>query len=306
VTLGDSINQIMSLFNEDKEVSDLRKYLESYINSDKYSFKKWGEKFDSRFKEINFGKTFSEMIEKMNSLNSKDNDPYDKFILYYMCLEMFNITKERAGKKVKKFNFKSLNTDAQHAWYASFSDYLVTDDKGLQIKAFLTYKHFKIATKVLSSKDFINSRTLLENQEESHKTFVTSLKYDMKNALQLYKKRDLLNDSITHTFKTSYPYFNYFNRIQIYETSNNVEFALFCERNWYSNFVMYREEELIINKLYKIIGNDIDGKSKYDFELDGTREEKIINTWKIDNNIIRLVRSSIKNRGIFMVLQIIE
>lgn len=308
-TLGDSINQMMAfgqnLLFDDKEVSSLRNYLQSYINRDEYSFEKWGEKFDLKFKDSKFGQSFSELIEQTNSINNKDNNLYDKFILYYSNLEMLNITKETTGKKAKpkKFNFKSLNTDAQHAWYASFSDYLVTDDKGLQIKAYLTYKYFNIPAKIISSYDFINSKSLFEKQEETYNSLMSSINFDMENALQLYKKNDFISKSIINTFKTTYPYFNYFNRMQIYENENSVEFAFYCERSDHTNFMMYRELEIITNKMIKTFGNDIHFKGDYNFELEKGNKEEIVRQWKIDNKLFSLL-NFYNGRGSFIALQI--
>lgn len=311
-TLGESINQMFSfgqnLLADEKEVTSLRNYIQSYVDRGDYSFENWGDKFDIKFKETQFGQSFSEIIEQIYTSNEKNYTLYDKFILYYSSLEMLNITKETTGKKAKakKFNFSSLNTDAQHAWYASFSDYLVTDDKGLQIKAYLTYKYFKIPTKIISSYDFLNSKTLTINQEETYESLMKSLIYDMENSFQLYSQQDLINGNIVNTYKTTYPYFNYFNRIQVYqyEETNKYELTLYCERTDNSNYLMFRELESITNKLVEVFGNDFHSKGQYNFETEKRNQENIIREWKVGNLLFSLL-CFYNGRGSFIALQII-
>ncbi|MCT3674386.1 hypothetical protein HZQ94_14445 [Elizabethkingia anophelis] len=151
------------LLTDKKEVVELKKMMEEYVNSDKYSFEKWKDQFDIKFKE-NFGETsFTEMISNIFENVNNYND-YDKFVLFFNSLELYNITKDKPLRKTQSLG--SINTDANHAWYASFSDFLITDDKGLAVKAYITYKFFKIDTRIFNVEEFINNRTIFLQQEE--------------------------------------------------------------------------------------------------------------------------------------------
>ncbi|MEL1206236.1 hypothetical protein, partial [Staphylococcus epidermidis] len=70
---------------------------------------------------------------------------YDKFGMFYNSLELYNVTKDKRLRDTQNLN--SINTDSNHAWFASFTDYLVTNDKGMAAKAYIAYKYFGINTK---------------------------------------------------------------------------------------------------------------------------------------------------------------
>lgn len=283
-----TLNYGLDLLNNAKDITDLKNYVGSYINRDKYSFDKWGSEFDVKLKETSFNQTFSEIFKKANEISNKKNNYYDSFILYYNLLELLNVTKEKSGGKTKKFNLNSLNTDANHAYYASMSDYLVTDDKGLQVKAFLTYKHFNIPTKILSSKDLSNFRNIFINQEEKdRKKFFDSLVHEINTALLLIDRFDLETNSKVLTYKPSYVFFNYFDRFQTAINDNYTKVVLYRTRVGY----MHRELEIIVNKLILLFGSDINNERLFNFENERKTENSVIREWKIGSSEILLAFS---------------
>jgi hypothetical protein len=283
MTLRDVMHGIMpyasSLLQDSKEVSELRNYMASRLDSNEFSFEKWGMEFDKRFRHTNVGKTFSEVIEQMLPENQK-NDFFMKFQYTYSFLEMFNVTKERAGNKTKKFNYSSLTTDANHAYYASLCDYLVTDDKGLQVKAHIIFNMFGIKTKILSSMDFLNMRTLLMHQEETYTTFAASIEHDFKHALILTQAQEINPESIVTTYQTTHSYLNYFNRLQSIKYSDYTTYILFNYSQRHQQLLMYREIELVVNKLVELLGPDDLRKVSFDFEKEG-RNDGVLRTWTI-------------------------
>ncbi len=281
-----------SLLQDKKEFTELRKYIAGYLNRDEYGFEKWGMTFNEKFKESTLGKSYLEMIENMLTDNQK-NDLYQKFIHAYTMLETYNITQERQGKGIKKFNMQSLNTDAHHAWYASFSDYLVTDDKGLQVKANIVYQLLGFPTKVLSSRDFINYKTILLGQEETVHTFQTSLQHDLKHSMQLYQRIDPFKNESVNTYKPLHSYFNYFNRYQIIISEGMTFIAFYCDRESHASFMMFREVELLVAKLIFMLGADIDNRGGYMMEENGKYEkDEYIRKWNINGMHFRLLTSS--------------
>src|SRR5258708_14852330 len=135
-------------------------------------------------------------------------------------LEVFGITNERSGKEGKDFAVERLNTEGIDDYFASYTDYFVTDDKGLQMKAHILYQLFKLPTKVLSTRDLLNSQTILMNREETLDTLSASLRHDLAHSLQLFRKQNIGDNSVTETYKTESIYFNYFNRLQLMRTQN--------------------------------------------------------------------------------------
>ena len=247
----------IALLEDDKQVTELRNYIGEYLDREVYSFDKWGLDFNERFKTSTFGKTFLQTIEFMLTDKQKD-DFYLRFSYTYTGLEILNITREKksGGRGTKKFNFDSLHTDGLHAYYGSFCDYLVTDDKGLQVKANIVYQLFGFRTKVLSTKDFINLKTQLLGQEETYEKLIDTLKFDVNHSLQLREAADIATGTKFKTYKTSHTYFNYFNRMQTIDDPET-GIVLYCERGpSQRNSIMYREIELLVNKMVDTFGLD--------------------------------------------------
>lgn len=307
MSLGDLMKNItpysVGLLHDDKKVTELRKYIGEYLQRDNFSFDKWGLEFNEKFKDSGVGKTFLEVIENMLT-DSQKNEFYLRFTYTYSMLEMFNITQERkSGGGLKKFDYESLNTDALHAYFASYCDYLVTDDKGVQVKANIVYQLYNIKTKVLSSSDLINMRQLLLAQEETLSRFINSFRHDVKNGLLLREKVDIGNGDKIQTIKTDHVYFNYFNRLQI--LNDGKEFAFYCERNGPGNFYMYREAEVIIRKLIDAFGVDSENKGYFYFDGKSILNDEVLERKWIFNGIaISLETSTKKDWGTFICLSI--
>lgn len=259
------------LLNDRTEVIAMKKMVEEYVSSEKYSFEIWKDKFDERFKE-NFGdKSFTQMMETVFANNTTYNE-HDKFVLFFNLLEMYNVTKDKPLRKSQ--NLQSITTDANHAWFASFSDFLVTDDKGFRAKTYITYKYFGIKTEILDSKNFLNRKSLFLHQEEKEiNQFFDSLNYEIKNSLILRSSKGQSLQQIA-VIKNQHKFFNYFNRIAV----ENGYVILYCQRHKNANFVMYRELELLVNKIVTLFGNDSDGKGYYDFDAEDSSAE-ILRHW---------------------------
>jgi hypothetical protein len=295
-----------ALLQDEKEVSSLRKYIAEYMNRDEYSFEKWGLAFNERMKETVIGKSYLEMVDGL-LLDRQKNDFYLCFSYAYANLEMFNITQEqKSSGGLKKFDFESLNTDGLHAYYGSFCDYLVTDDKGLQVKANIVYQLFGFRTKVLSSVDFINMRSILMGQEEDFKKFVQSLSYDLKHSFQINSGTNIKSGDKVSNFKTTHPYFNFFNRMKIIQDKSNITVALFCERGaLHGNFYLYREIELLVNKMLVSFGPDDKNKGVYDLtENNNLTDGYSIREWIKGEMFFSLRCSHERSRGHFIALAV--
>lgn len=126
---------------------------------------------------------------------------------------------------------------------------MVTDDKGLAAKAYITYKFFEIQTKIFTTEEFLNNRTIFLQQEENDlKTFFKTLDYELKNSLVL---RNNTNSSIENDMilKNHHKFFNYFNRI----SNSKGSLKLYCQRHLNANFIMFREAKLLTDKLVKFL-----------------------------------------------------
>lgn len=287
MSMGDMMNSVWpfskALLENSKEMTSLRRYIGEYLNRDEYSFDKFGMGFNERLKDTAIGKTFTELLDSILTDNDK-KDPYQKFNRIYTFLELYNITQEKKGSsnKLKQFDFQSLNNDALHAWYASFSDYLVTDDKGLQVKAAICYQLLGLPTKILSSQDFLNMKTILLGQEETMTTLTDGLLYDIEHAMLLYNHNTA--DAVVNTYKSGHPYFNYANRFQIVQGSRDSEIVLYCDRQSHADFFMYREMETLVDKMIALLGMDDQGKGTFGIgKKDEIDWDHPLRTWSLGN-----------------------
>lgn len=263
------------LLTDRQEVIGLKKMMEEYVNSDKYSFEKWKDQFDEKFKENFGGQSFTDLM-KQTFEAVKDYNGYDKFVLFFNSLELHNVTKDKPLRKSQAL--ESIHTDANHAWYASFSDVLVTDDKGLATKAYITYKFFEIQTKIFTTEEFLNNRTIFLQQEENDiKSFFKTLEFEIKNSLVL---RNNINSFIENALilKNHHKFFNYFNRISHSKDS----LKLYCQRHSNANFNMFREAKLLTDKLVSLFGIDVENKGYYNSEKDDPKDH-MIRKWRFEN-----------------------
>lgn len=275
------------LLTDRQEVIGLKKMMEEYVNSDKYSFEKWKDQFDKKFKENFGGQSFTDLM-KQTFEAVKDYNDYDKFVLFFNSLELHNVTKDKPLRKSQAL--ESIHTDANHAWFASFSDVLVTDDKGLATKAYITYKFFEIRTKIFTTEEFLNNRTIFLQQEENDvKSFFKLLDFEIKNSLIL---RNSTNSNIENDMilKNHHKFFNYFNRI----SNSKGSLKLYCQRHSNANFNMFREAKLLTDKLVKLFGVDAENKGYYNSEKDDPKDD-VIRKWTFEN--IELIFGIAFNNG---------
>ncbi|MDF2931550.1 MAG: hypothetical protein K0R36_881 [Chryseobacterium sp.] len=275
------------LLTDRQEVIGLKKMMEEYVNSDKYSFEKWKDQFDEKFKENFGGQSFTDLMQQTFEA-VKDYNDYDKFVLFFNSLELHNVTKDKPLRKSQAL--ESIHTDANHAWFASFSDVLVTDDKGLATKAYITYKFFEIRTKIFTTEEFLNNRTIFLQQEENDvKSFFKLLDFEIKNSLVL---RNSTNSNIENDMilKNHHKFFNYFNRI----SNSKGSLKLYCQRHSNANFNMFREAKLLTDKLVKLFGVDAENKGYYNSEKDDPKDD-VIRKWTFEN--IELIFGIAFNNG---------
>lgn len=266
------------ILSEKEEFKSLKKLISDYADSDKYSFEKWKDQYDEKFRENFQGKSFTEIMQQLFDSVPNYND-YDKFILFFSCLEGYNVTKDKPLRKSQGFD--SIHTDANHSWYASFSDFLISDDKGLRAKAYITYKFFNIKTEIFDVGEFLNyGQIFLQQEEISWKTFIDNIIYQPEKNVIL-DTSETTEGNVSVTVQSRNHIFNYFNRIRY--TNNSV--ILYCQRYFNSNFIMYKEGELLTNKLIKLLGIDSYEEGDYSFEQDSKKTE-IIREWLTEELMI--------------------
>ena len=84
------------------------------------------------------------LIELTLQNNTQKSD-LTEFISYYLSYDFMGFKQDRGH------DLRNITTDAKHAYYGSYCDVLVTNDKRMAGKAKAVYKDMSISTKVISS-----------------------------------------------------------------------------------------------------------------------------------------------------------
>lgn len=280
------------LMEDSNEVSEIRKYIERYLKSDSFNFQKWGMEFNEKLKD-KLGKSFLEMIDGMILENQKD-DFYLRFNYAYTLLEMFNITQERSGKKskLKKFNYWSLSRDSDHGYFASICDYLVTDDKGLQVKASIVYTLFGIETKILSTKDLVEQGISFISSESGFDEFGKNFSYNIKNSEPISIESVIENRNIIASYELKRTLFGLFNHMYIIDYHHKKYRACVLSFRRGPNDTriafMKREIEIVVNRFVEVFGKDLNGRENY-LTTESFENDEAIRVWQTDSLEIQLI-----------------
>ncbi len=160
-TLGDVINSGVSFYNKMQGDKDFYKSYRSAVKATGFSLESnsgnWKTdevvpNISAKMKALGIDKSFKEFV-LMGFGDKVKVDDYHLFIAAFGVLDWIGYKSEKLPKASNAMN--SVTTDAQHAYFASFCDYLITQDSHLSSKAQVLYHEFKISTKVISLKDAI-------------------------------------------------------------------------------------------------------------------------------------------------------
>ncbi len=170
---------------------------------------------------------------------NKQNSDLTKFISYYLAYDFMGF------KQDKGHDLRNTSTDAKHAYYGSYCDILVTNDKRMIEKTKAVYKDMFISTKVIS----INE---LERCIEEEKKIQFSLKpYIMELGCNVHFKTAYLQDEI-HC-KYSYfqsPFLGFFNYgMVVYNIESRLPSFIFQRKLMRNDMVFYSE----IDKLTELL-----------------------------------------------------
>ncbi|WP_131537890.1 hypothetical protein [Pedobacter nototheniae] len=293
------MGSVSELLTSKKEFSKYQNIIREYISREDYSFDTWSFDFDQRMRDTAFGKTFTEMVEIINTGSDK-SDTFNRFVNFYSQLEFLGVTEERAGGKRKKNSYIDIYRDAAHAYFASNADYFVSDDNGVLVKAFIAYKMMGIKTEVISSSELmLKSRLLLANEDDLS-SFLQGLKFSASNGFVLHST--IPGDK--KVIKLPYRVLNYFNRLQLEQTLGALSVLLFRTGDDEKG-VMYSEFDLLLTKCIRLFGLPSDLKERVaidDYESAGDRG--ILREWKVGTSNITLAFGTNSHHKQVIYLQI--
>lgn len=183
------------------------------------------EAFNEQFSSSPLHLTFIELLQAtLRQTGLSSNEPMIAYLLSYILLDIFGINREPRGK----VRFRNVSVDAQHSYFGSYCDCLVSDDDGVRRKSRSLYKLFNRATKVYSLEEFIRSldESIADNRKSAREYFDEIIDdYSRMKVLATESTPDYTVTSI----ETSHEYFGYFNCM--FEMKKGGETMIILHRN---------------------------------------------------------------------------
>lgn len=208
------------------------------------------------------GKTLHELIIQMGGSAPSWNE---YFLRGFIALNMLALDNE----KNKKAKFNNLINDADHSYYASHADILISEDIGFRFKAGILYQRNNIKTIIMSPQEFIDYFEKIEIKPmNSVGDFIELLREQLPSQpYETFKSPNF--DRTTYFYDLNSSLFNYFDHLEFVSDNDTGKFyVLTAKKSYYSIGLFYKEIELITNNLSKVIGDDLAKKNLYNEEDD--------------------------------------
>lgn len=253
-TLGDVLHSSTTFIN--KMLGD-KEYYKSY----RYSIRSSGFTLDensgnwksdevvsnisAQMKKLGIDKSFQEFVLSGFGNMDKVSD-YEFFMAAYSMLDLIGYKSDKLPKSTNAMN--SVTTDAQHAYYAAFCDYLVTQDSHLASKARALFSEFGISTKVISPADIIPE--LEENRKEELVSFLGE---------QLREENVERHEERAVVYKFTRRFLGIFTHCVVYANDDETLIELKLAFDNYSYFVFYDEARIMVDRVADYLGRPTDG-----------------------------------------------
>lgn len=258
-TLGDVIHSSMSFVNKMMGDKEYYKTYRSTIRSSGFTLDSnsgnWAAdevvpNISARMKALGIDKTFEEFV--MAGFGNRDRDKVSGFEFFVAAYSMLDLIGYKSDKLPKASNaMNSVNTDAQHAYFAAFCDYLITQDTHLASKARALYTELGIPTKVISPEDVIEEMSEMRNDDLVsflREQFVSENIERQEEQSVIYKFTQRFLGIFTHCVR--------------YDEDDVIvlEFKLAFDN--YSHFIFYDEAAIMVDSVVNCLGRP----SKEDYE----------------------------------------
>lgn len=253
-TLGDVLHSSTTFINKMLGDKEYYKSYRSFIRSSGFTLDEnsgnWKSdevvpNISARMKKLGIDKSFQEFVLAGFGKRDKVSD-FEFFLAAYSLLDMIGYKSDKLPKSKNAMN--SVNTDAQHAYFAAFCDYLVTQDSHLASKARALFSEFGISTKVISPADIIPE--LEENRKEELVSFLGE---------QLREENVERHEERAVAYKFTRRFLGIFTHCVVYANDDETLIELKLAFDNYSYFVFYDEARIMVDRVADYLGRPTDG-----------------------------------------------
>lgn len=195
---------------------------------------------DAWLKSRGVNKSFEELV-LMGIGDKKNVDDFQFFIAAYSLLDMIGYKPDKLPKSSNAMN--NVSTDAQHAYFAAFCDYLITQDTHLASKALALYNEFGISTKIITPQDSIE--VLDEKRNDNLVTFIQE---------QLTEENIERREERSIVYKFTHRFLGIFTHCVRYDENDCIVLEFKLSFDNYSYFIFYDEAAIMVDAVANCLG----------------------------------------------------
>lgn len=194
-----------------------------------------------------------DIVKKIASENVKGDDMF-VFKAVYLSLHFMNYHSD-------KRNLWNIMTDAEHAFYGSFCDVLVTNDSKMKLKTEALYSYFNKQTKVIAKEEFFDYLQKEISKEFDFKDHIEELLTNQNIPDNQPKDSVYVKWKHVDTFL-----WGFFNRIEFHKHLDDGKICFYlCRDTKYEECFFYSEIEKFFNIIRSLI---IDNNVLEHFDID--------------------------------------
>jgi hypothetical protein len=247
------------------------------------------EEINNQFKKIGSNGDVMLQIENILKKDNKDTE-LAKFISFYLTLDFSGFQRD------KNHNLLNISTDANHGYYASYCDVLVSDDKKMREKNEAVYKKLGINTKVITSDNLVPFMESEIEREYNLMSYFNKLATNL-NFHKVYNKGDVH----TRTLLFDNPMLGIFNCgiVQYFIDTKNIlyTFKICMDKQKY---IFFTEIDRFYELIRKILNNktEIENFNSNFVEKIKVKDDTASYTMNIDDKWIVALTNDNDNKGL--------
>lgn len=196
--------------------------------------------------------------------NNTQKSDLTEFISYYLTYDFMGFKQDRGH------DLRNITTDAMHAYYGSYCDVLVTNDKRMAGKAKAVYKDMKISTKVISSNELRQYISKNIARQFSLKQYIMELGSNIH-----FKDAYLPGDAHCRYSYFNSPFLGFFNYgMAIYDIDTHVPYFLFQRRLLEKDMIFFTEIDKLQSSITKFLQLDANANNDINDFFDSIKQDK--------------------------------
>lgn len=269
-------------------IKDIRSLSKNMLQVEKFNINIEDVDFNKNLAETQLGMSFNKLldttIDNMTE-QEKKNYRYMKFTMAFTMLNFLGLDKEK-NKKVK---FSNTQHDAEHFFYSTLADWVVSNDLGLINKAKFLINLFRLDLEILNFDQFkAKVNLMLRTQTITAQELVDEISNEFSEGIILNSRLSIGKLQKITVIKPRITILKFFNRIshvEMTDGSSDSYIVLYKDGRKVYHFNWYKDFKSMTNKLVEILGIDDFGYGLFSKEDQQAikSNEWYGRTWKLGN-----------------------